>query len=97
MNRKEGDDDLISSPADIDKEMKMKKSRFSIMLNVLVNTFLFSVCFFMVESVFPVSTCTFVIFFIDFPRGTRKVDFVFLNLKSGTIMIKIKDFNIEDK
>ena len=49
MASKEGDDDSSSAA---DKEMKTEKS----MLVVLVNAFLFSSCFFMVESVFPVST-----------------------------------------
>ena len=53
MATKEGDDDSTSVA---DKEMKTEKNQSAVMLVVLVNAFLFSSCFFMVESVFPVST-----------------------------------------
>lgn len=37
------------------KEMEREKSRFTVKLVVLVNAFLFSTCFFMENSIFPVS------------------------------------------
>ena len=52
MSPRESDHDSI--PAET-KEMERDKSRFTVKLVVLVNAFLFSTCFFMDNSVFPVS------------------------------------------
>ena len=38
-----------------EKEIERDKSRFTVKLAVLINAFLFSTCFFMDNSVFPVS------------------------------------------
>lgn len=52
MGPKESDHDSIPAEA---KEIEREKSRFSVKLVVLVNALLFSTCFFMENSVFPVS------------------------------------------
>ena len=52
MGPKEGDD---NSSAAGGREREQDKSRFTIMLVVLVNAFLFSTCFFMGNSILPVS------------------------------------------
>ena len=52
MDHKESED---ASTAAIGRGKESEKSRFTIMPVVLVNAFLFSSCFFMGNSVFPVS------------------------------------------
>ena len=56
MGPKESDHDSI--PAEekvVEKEMERDKSLFTVKLVILINAFLFSTCFFMDNSVFPVS------------------------------------------
>ena len=52
MGRKESDDNYTAVGG---KEKEQNRSRFTVNLVVLVNAFLFSTCFFMGNSVFPVS------------------------------------------
>jgi len=68
MGPKESDHDSIPAEA---KEMERDKSQFTVKLVVLVNAFLFSTCFFMDNSVFPVSIfreCIFIVF-VNTPNG----------------------------
>ena len=53
MGQRESDDE---STAAVGREIEREKTRFTVMLVVLVNAFLFSSCFFMGNSVFPVSS-----------------------------------------
>lgn len=58
MGPKESDHDSVPAEA---KETEQDKSRFTVKLVVLVNAFLFSTCFFMDNSVFPVSILNFLL------------------------------------
>ena len=49
------DDDSYAAGGSDNRDTELDKSRFTVMLVVLVNAFLFSTCFFMGNAVFPVS------------------------------------------
>ena len=52
MEQKKSDDDSTEAES---REIEQDRSRFTVMPVILVNAFLFSTCFFMGNSVFPVS------------------------------------------